>query len=133
MKNALKAFLIGSSFPAFVFFFIGFHTYTNKFNKKNCVAAWFNMEPYYFYTLVAPVYMGLMSVVAILLSKHTKLSVRMSFFVISIISSLIVSAAITVCQIYRFSKHRLREQYVRLLGYHMLLYNIIIANLYLAA
>lgn len=132
MKDALKAFLIGSSFPSFVLFFIGFHTYSGKFHNKNCIARWFNIEPYFFYTLVAPVYLGLMSVKAVLMSRYFQISMRTSFFIVSIISAILVSGGITVCHIYRFSKKRLREQYLRLLGYHILLYNIIIANLYLA-
>lgn len=132
MKDALKAFLIGSSFPAFFLFFIGFHSYTNKFNKNNCIAAWFKMEPYYFYTLVAPVYMGTMSMLAILLCKYAKIAVRTSFFIVSIVSTLLVSTAITMCDVYRFSKTRLKEQYIRLLGYHFFLYNIVIVNLYLS-
>ena len=131
MENVLKAFLIGSSFPAFVLFFIGFHAYSGKFRKKNCIAQWFNIEPYFFYTLIAPVYMGLMSVLAILISCYFQISIRTAFFIVSIISTVIVSTAITVCKVYRFSKERLREQYLRLLGYHLLLYNIIISNLYL--
>ena len=132
MEKALKAFLVGSSFPAFILFFIGFHAYSGKFRRKNCINQWFSMEPYFFYTLIAPLYMGSMSVLAVLLAKYAKISVRASFFAVSIVSFLIVSAAITVCDIYQFSKKRLREQYVRLLGYHIFLYNVVIANLYLS-
>ena len=131
MKNILKAFLVGSSFPSFILFFLGFHKYVGAYNKNNCIAGLFKMEPYFFYTIVAPVYLGLMSVCAVMIYQHFKISIRKAFFIISIISPIIVSTAITLCKVYTFSKMRLREQYARLFGYHMLLFNVVIANIYL--
>ena len=131
-KNILLSFVVGSSFLSFFLFFMGFHTYSNKYNKENCVSQWFKLEPYYFYTLLAPVYLGLMSVFALLIHQYTKISIRKSFLIISLLSPIIVSMAITKCKIYDFSKQRLMEQYLRLMVYHILLFNGIIANLYLA-
>ena len=133
MKKFLKAFLAGSSFPAFFLFFIGFHGNSEKYNKKNCISRWFDKESYFFYTLIAPPYMGLMSVLAVMINQYFKITIRKAFFIISIISPILVSVAITQCNIYTFSKIRLKEQYLRLLGYHMFLFNIIIANIYILA
>ena len=131
MKNLLKAFLVGSSFPSFILFFLGFHRYVGTYHKKNCIAGVFKMEPYFFYTIIAPIYLGLMSVCAAMIDQHFKVSVRKAFFIISVISPVIVSTAITLCKVYTFSKDRLRQQYLRLFGYHMLLFNVVIANIYL--
>ena len=101
------------------------------YHKKNCIAGIFKMEPYFFYTIIAPVYLGLMSVFAVMIYQHYKISIRKAFLIISIISPIVVSTAITLCKVYTFSKSRLREQYIRLFGYHMFLFNAVIANIYL--
>ena len=130
MQDILTAFIVGSSWPAFVTFFYGFHYYDKKFNKDNCVEKILDIDPYYFYTIVAPLYMGIMSAIAIGLHKYFDISVRTAFLIISLISAVIVAISITVCDIYNFSQSRLTEQYVRLIIYHLLLYNLVIATLY---
>lgn len=130
MNKILTAFIIGSSFLAFVMFFIGFHSYSGNFNENNCLNNWFNIDPYFFYTLFAPFYLGTMSSLAIVIHQYNKTSIRNSFLIVSLLSAFLTGIAITVCQIYNFSNKRLREQYLRLIVYHFIVYNIIIATLY---
>ena len=122
----LLAFLIGSSWVSFVLFFIGFHSYQGKFNPANTV----DTDPYFIYTVLAPLYIGLFSMFAICLSEWTSLSRRLSFFIIGIISATIVYGVITSCNIYQFTKERYLEQYGRLLIYHFITYSVIVANIF---
>ena len=110
--------------------FIGFYSSRNNYNKENCLVNIFSIEPYYAYTLIAPLYIGFMSVIAVYVSKRFTISIRKAFAIIGIISAIIVSLAITYCNIYTFDRTRLTEQYFRLLLYHFILYVIIIATIY---
>ena len=130
LRKVATAFIIGSSWVSFVYWFIGFHSYSGKFNKDNCIMGWLNEDPYYIYTIGAPLYIGLMSAFAVILSMQSKLSIRTAFFIIGIISPIRVSIVITRCNIYNFTSGRYKEQYARLLFYHFLLYNVVIASTY---
>lgn len=130
MNDYLKAFITGSSLPAFALFFIGFYGNKKYISTQNCVTKMFNIEPYTFYTIAAPLYLGVMSMLAVLLNRWYKFSIRESFFVVSLISPMIVSFLITYCDIYTFSPGRLTEQYFRLLIYHSVIYNLVIAMLF---
>ena len=124
IKQLLTAFIVGSSWISFALFFLGFHTYKGKFKKNNCLNKY--IEPYYFYTLFAPVYMGIMSVIAVYIHQHYNMSIEKSFIIISLVSPVIVSVAITMCDIYNFNQLRLIEQYARLIIYHSILFNLVI-------
>ena len=130
MTNYLKAFIVGSSLPAFALFFIGFYANKKHISSQNCVTKTLDLEPYIFYTIGAPIYMGLMSMLAVLISQQFKLSIQQSFCVVSLISPIIISFLITYCDIYTFSPRRLKEQYIRLFAYHFMLYNLIIFTIY---
>ncbi len=124
----LRAFIAGSSWPAFVLFFQGFYSYQDQINPNHC----FNqtVDPYYFYTIFTPVYMGMMSIVAIILHLYFGLSIDMAYLAVGIVSAILVSIFITVCRIYTFTPFRLFEQYIRLLIFHVFNFNIIIATIY---
>jgi hypothetical protein len=130
MTNYLKAFIVGSSLPAFALFFIGFYGNKKYISTENCVTKTLDIEPYIFYTIGAPLYMGLMSMLAVLISQQYKLSIQKSFFIVSLLSPIIVSFLITYCDIYTFSPHRLKQQYLRLFVYHFMLYNLVIFTIY---
>ena len=137
IKNILLSFIIGSSWISFVMWFRGFNSYTNSkknkkygINKNNCLNNVFNMEPYYVYTIIAPLFMGIMSSLAVAISIYFKLSIIKSFFIISIISPILVSIAIKLCNIYTFTELRYKFQYLKLMFYHSILYNILIVNIY---
>ena len=129
-KNILIAFLIGSSWISIIAWFIGFHGYVGKFNENNCIKNMFETDPYFVYTIIAPLYIGCMSALAILISIYTELSVRQSFIIIGLISPIFVSIAIKKCNIYDFTDTRYVEQYFRLICYHFMLYNVLIVNVY---
>jgi hypothetical protein len=130
VRNMLLAFFIGSSWISFFMWFIGFHWYSDKFNVNNYVTKITNKNPYFIYTIVAPLYIGFMSLLAVAISTYCKISYRMGFLIVSFISPTIVYNVIKKFQVYNFTEKRYREQYLRLLLYHFLLYNVVIANIY---
>ena len=134
MNNSyFKAFLIGSSWISFVIFFRAFYRYNKHamIQPTNCIQRLLNnMDPYYFYTLTAPLYLGTMSMLAIILTQLFNIKSYYSFFIIGIISATIISTSITVCDLYKFSKSRLREQYMWLYLYHSLVFGVLISGIY---
>ena len=79
MRDLVIAFIVGASLPAFALFFIGFYSSRNNYNKENCLVNIFGTEPYYAYTLIAPLYIGLMSAIAVYISKRFEISIRKAF------------------------------------------------------
>ena len=131
-KNIFIAFIIGSSWLSVVLWFKWFQDYKNddKFDENNCVKKILNLDLYYFYTIFAPVYIGFMCSCAIMISIYFKYSIRKSFFIISLISPLLVYIAINLCNVYNWTNERYREQLLRLFIFHSLLYNIINVTIY---
>lgn len=125
-----KAFIAGSSFPAVILFYHGFNSLQSKYKMENMNKLLRNIDPYYIYTLLAPLYFGIMSIIAILLSMILKLHFRYGYFLISLISPLFVSIFIKYYDVYIFDNTRWIKQYLYLYIYHMINYNLIIANIY---
>lgn len=131
MHDMLLAFIIGSSWISSISFFIGFHGIQSQVNKNNCAEKIFGINTYYTYTVLAPLYIGLMSAFAIWFSKKYEISTRKCFLIIGIISAIIVSIIITICNIYNWSTQRYMLQYAKLQIYHFIIYSVVIATLYL--
>lgn len=131
IKQLLSAFVVGSSWLIFVTFFRIFYRYeeNQKFSANNCIQRIFNVTPYYFYTLVAPFYFGVMSIFGVILKKYLDISIYSAFVLVALLSSLVISIAITRCDLYTFSPVRLREQYFSVLQIHSFFFVVVIANL----
>lgn len=127
-KKLFSAFIIGSSWIVFSWFFKTFYNYKSQYSSENCITGILGVDPYYFYTLAAPLYLGLMSVLGVYLSNY--MHIYIAFFIVALLSALFVSVAITQCKVYTFSDKRLTQQYMGILKYHILFY-FFIANLYL--
>ena len=113
--NYLKGFIIGSSLPVFALFLY------NVSKMKNINYSYEN------YSLLAPLYFGIMTCFILLLQNKTKMSLRLSVFIISILSSLFVSILITIIKAYNFTKiSRWIKQYLIITTFHLFTYNIII-------
>ncbi len=126
LKSILTAFLIGSSWLIFIVFFRAVYQYKqhNAFRPNNCIPRLFQMEPYDWYTQTAPLYFGLMSILAILIHTFFGISVTTSYILMFIISVISISTAITFCQLYRFTPDRLIWQYFFILVYHFVAFNM---------
>lgn len=117
-SNYLKGFIVGSSLPIFALFFYN----VGKMKDIN--------YSYEKYTLIAPLYFGIMTSLAQFLANKSNLGLNKSIFVISILSSILVSVFITIIKAYNFtSLTRWIKQYIIITIAHLLTYNVIIIYL----
>ena len=119
IKELLKSFIIGSSVPAFIILFI---VVIYLFKIKEATF------DYYRYSILAPIGMGVLSLLAKYISINYKINLQMCYFIISIISALFVSINISRGKkAYNFkSQHRWYLQYLLIFMGHLFIYNKII-------
>ena len=117
MKNEyIRAFVIGSSFIAFVpFFYV-----VSNFNPID-----FNFN-YKAYTFIAPVYLGLMNVLSLFFKNKFNLSDRKRYLLIGLISPTIVLFTILSLKLYNYTLKRWIVHSIKLYLIHFLIWNIII-------
>lgn len=127
-----KIFIAGACILTTAPFYNGFHSLKSQYQMENMkkVRIIGDTDPYYLYTLVAPMYFGTMSVLTLLVSNMLKINLRLCFIITSIISTINVSLFIKVNDVYTFDKKRWLLQYFYLLIYHMFIYNVVIVNIY---
>jgi len=130
IENIIKAFLSGCCWPVFVPFFWGFNSLKPQYNNESMKKLLGNNDPYYLYTIIAPVYFGLMSVISILIAESLQINVRLSYFIMSLISPIFVSSLIKSNNVYTFSKNRWILQYLYLFLFHSFAYNVVMVNIY---
>ena len=118
-KQLLKSFIIGSSIPAFIILFI---VVIYLFKIKEATF------DYYRYSVLAPIGMGLLSLIAKFISIKYKISLQICYFVISLFSALFVSINISREEgAYNFkTKNRWYLQYLLIFIGHLFIYNSII-------
>ena len=61
MRNVLKAFIVGSSWFSFILFFTGFDSLKSSYNMKNMEKITNGINPYFVYTICAPLYFAKIS------------------------------------------------------------------------
>ena len=130
INDISKAFISGCCWPVFVPFFWGFKSLKSQYNNKNMEQLLGNIDPYFLYTIVAPIYFGLMSIITVVISTFMKTNIRLSYFITSLISPILISLFIRLNDLYVFSDKRWIKQYILLLTFHSFAYNVIIANIY---
>ena len=118
-KELLKSFIIGSSIPAFIILFI---VVIYLFKIKEATF------DYYRYSVLAPIGIGLLSLIAKFISIKYKISLQICYFIISLLSALFVSINISRGEkAYNFkSKNRWYLQYLLIFIGHLFIYNKII-------
>lgn len=118
-KQLLKSFIIGSSIPAFIILFI---VVIYLFKIKEATF------DYYRYSVLAPIGIGLLSLIAKFISIKYKISLQICYFVISLFSALFVSINISRGEkAYNFkTKNRWYLQYLLIFIGHLFIYNSII-------
>ena len=85
-KQLLKSFIIGSSIPAFIILFI---VVIYLFKIKEATF------DYYRYSVLAPIGMGLLSLIAKFISIKYNISLQICYFIVSLFSALFVSINIS--------------------------------------
>jgi len=111
--NYIKRFLIGSSFPVFIYFFLKVQTIPNSIKNYT----------YEQYTIIAPFYLGLMNVMAGFLNK------RYRYLLIGVISPTIVFLYAYMNKSYNFTNKEWRNYFVRIYMTHLIIFNVIVKNL----
>lgn len=118
-NDYLRAFVIGSSYLVFFphFFAVG------SADEKQL------NYTYKQYTFVAPIYLGLMNMISLLIASTYHLSRRMRYLLIGSISPLIVTSFSYSFQTYNYSNERWMIYAIGLFMKHFLIFNIIIYSL----
>ena len=118
-KQLLKSFIIGSSIPAFIILFI---VVIYLFKIKEATF------DYYRYSILAPIGMGLLSLIAKFISIKYNISLQLCYFIVSLFSALFVSINISRGErAYNFkTKNRWYLQYLLIFIGHLFIYNCII-------
>jgi hypothetical protein len=114
----LRAFVIGSSFLIFAPFFFAVSRFDPK--KTN-----FSYVPY---TLLAPLGLGLMNVISLIIAKFFHLSSRMRYLVISILAPSYVTCMILFLKLYNYTKKEWLNHIWKLYLFYFIIVNF---NLYL--
>lgn len=118
-KELLKSFVIGSSIISYlIILLVVIYLFKNK-------QATFD---YYRYTVLAPIGIGLLSVLSKYISIHYKISIKTTYFLFSLLSATFVSINISRDEeAYNFkTKERWYLQYLLIFVGHLFMYNMII-------
>ena len=94
MAGYLRAFVIGSSFFVFFLFFF----FVSRFDPKKF------HYPYKNYTLIAPLFLGIMNMVALWMERTWHLTRRMKYFIVSILAPVCVLAFVYIANIYKYTR-----------------------------
>lgn len=94
MAGYLRAFVIGSSFYVFFLFFF----FVSQFDPKKF------HYPYKNYTLIAPLFLGIMNMVALWIERTWHLTRRMKYFIVSILAPLCVLTVVYLANIYTYTR-----------------------------
>ena len=120
MTQYLKSFIIGSSWPVFIIFFYG----TSQFDPKVLNYS------YQSYSFTAPIYLGMMNVLATFIGNIFGFSLRQRMIVGGLISGLTIMAIIKYFQTVKFDKFdkfdNIWQHYITIFLTHLFVFNFII-------
>lgn len=119
MTDYLKSFVIGSSLPVFLHFFLSVQQ-IEKGTKNYTYAE---------YTIIAPIYLGLMNMLSLYLGTRFNWSLHKRLLVTSILSILIVNTATRLSNSYNFSDTEWLRYTVRVSLMHLFTFNIVLYGL----
>lgn len=110
----LKSFIIGSSFPVFILFFLAVRQMDQKIRNFT----------YQDYTLIAPLYLGLMNILGGVLFQGTN-----RYLYTGLLSGSIVAMIATLLKTYKYSRERWLQYYFHIIFKHVVIYTIIVQSL----
>lgn len=124
--NILKAFIAGSSILISIPFFIGFKSFRNDLryvSRDNF------LHIYFMYSIICPLYFGIVSVIAYLISYYGKIDLYLTFLIVSIIAYIITAVVNNYFRIYNFSRERWFNYNLFLFIYYFIAFNVVIVNI----
>lgn len=116
MENYFKSFIIGSSLPVFAPFF--YFTSRIPTTERN--------YSYYHYSLIAPLYFGLLNVFSIWIKNQFNLSLRNTYLIIGPLSGIFVAIIASYLNTYNYKKNQWLIYYATLIFSHFFIFNVII-------
>ena len=78
------------------------------------------------YSMIAPLWFGLWNVISLVITEYFGLTIRMRFFIVSIISYIAILTIEKGFKTYNFTKEEWNEYYVYMLIKYLLTWNIIV-------
>jgi len=115
-SNYLKAFVVGSTFLVLAPFYYKVSSLSNQIKNYS----------YKDYTLIAPIYLGIMNMLSLLLARTFNLSWNERFFYIGILSPLIVIMIVKYLESYNFSNEEWKQYYIILIAKHFIIFNVVV-------
>lgn len=121
-SDYLKAFVVGSSFVTLLHFFLSVMKISEEVRNYS----------YEDYTLIAPLYLGLMNMFGLWLARQLGLTGEWRYLLIGLISGLIVATIATVSKSYNFTPDRWAKYYTYIVLKHIATYFLIMQVLELS-
>jgi len=117
MDEYLKAFIIGSSLPVFIWYFYVVSNYSNTIRT-------FSYENY---TFIAPLFLGILNVFGLFISQKYNLNRFTRFILTGLIGATLVSIFITAFKVYNFPDiGRWIKQYIGLYITYLIIYGLVV-------
>jgi len=115
----LKEFIIGSSYLVFAPFF-----YAVKQSSSNT-----RNYSYYTYTMIAPLWFGLLNVLSRILQQTYNLSQSQRYILISILSAISIILIAKYMKSYNFTNNEWNMYYIYIFISYLLVWNIVVYNI----
>ena len=117
MSNSyIRSFVIGSSLPVFMHFFLSVQKIDNKLKNYT----------YEDYSIIAPLYLGFMNMISLYIGRQFGLTLRERLFYISLISVVFVNIIARYAKSYNYSKKEWMKYTLWIFLKHLFTYNILI-------
>lgn len=126
----LRHFIIGSSFPVFISFFIAVNNLIkNKSlklldikNKLN-VPLKFN---YFRYTITMPFWFGILNVFSNILGDQFNLDLRTQYVLTAIFGWLVLISVLEISEVYNYNQKQWNIHYINTLIYYLFIWNVVV-------
>lgn len=116
MADYLKSFIIGSSYPVFIWYFYPVSRYGDLMNVN-----------YKLYSMIAPVFLGGLNMFGLYLQKMFNLSLMERMLLTALIGSSFIASVITFLNIYNFkTSSEWYHQYLGLLMTYLFVFCLVV-------
>jgi len=119
MTEYIRPFIIGSSWPVFVPFFMKVMNIDDKVKNYS----------YDKYTIIAPFYLGIMNVLSVYLSKQFNWDLKQRLLYIGLISGILACVIAKLSNSYNFTNKEWIIYFIKVMGKHIFAFSTIICFL----
>ena len=119
MSEYIKAFVVGTSFIVVALFYLA----VQNVNPKQ------RLYSYELYTIIAPLYFGVLNMVSLYVANKFELDNTMRYFIMSFVSPLIVIVASKLYNAYDYTENEWLKYRFTVFCLHFVIWNFIIYNL----